>query len=355
MPKSMGNTTYDVIIVGAGPAGCMTAILLSDVFNVLIIERQKLPRSKSCSGILIEKSVKLIREYVGEIPEYVQCIPRKTTGLSVTTSSDTFDFSDNGLNIIRAEFDYWLTKEAQKKEAEVIEEANISGIRRGKNITVEVYQGQDVRELETKLLIACDGINGCSRRLLGVVKQKKVITYQKFYKGTIDMDATKFYAYTSPEFSKYDAWINSKDGMLVIGVIAEKKTEAQHYHEKFIEFLIKTKNLRISREVDEEIWFLPLVVPEPDLVFNNDNIFFAGEAAGLLNPFGEGISLALSSAIALAGSCKMHKHKLSQYDSIADGYKNLMSKELAYMKRQWDFLMRFAPEFQHNIKNLRGI
>lgn len=330
----------------------MTAILLSDVFNVLIIERQELPRHKSCSGVLIEKSVKMIREHVGEIPGYVQCVPERTTGLSVSTSSDRFDFDDNGLNIIRAEFDHWLAKEAQKKGAEIIEDTNISVIRRGKNVTVEFYQGQAVRELETKLLIACDGINGCSRRLLDMARQKKVITYQKFYNGTIDLDAAKFHAYTSPEFSRYDAWINSKDGMLVIGVIAEKRAVAQQYHKRFIEFLINTENLSISRELGEETWFLPLVVPESDLLFNTGNIFFAGEVAGLLNPFGEGISLALSSAIALAGSCKMHQHNLRQYESIAEGYKNRMSGEVAYMKRQWDFLMRFAPEFKHNIENL---
>jgi flavin-dependent dehydrogenase len=171
----------------------------------------------------------------------------------------------------------------------------------------------------------------------------------------MDMDATKFYAYTSPKYSKYDAWINSKDGMLVIGVIAEKKTEAQYYHKKFIEFLIEIKNLIISREIREETWCLPLVIPDLDLLFNNENIFFTGEVAGLLNPFGEGISLALSSAIALAGSIKKHRNKLWQYDSIADGYEYLLSKELVYMKRQWRFLMNIAPEFRQNVNNLKGI
>jgi flavin-dependent dehydrogenase len=88
---------------------------------------------------------------------------------------------------------------------------------------------------------------------------------------------------------------------------------------------------------------------------NSNNIFFAGEVAGFLNPFGEGISIAISSAIAIARSCKTHKHKLSHYDSIADSYKNSMNNELAYMKRQWDFLMSFAPEFKQNIENLKGI
>lgn len=47
---------YDVIVIGAGSSGCTAAKILSEQgYKVLLIERHKLPRYKSCSGVLIKK------------------------------------------------------------------------------------------------------------------------------------------------------------------------------------------------------------------------------------------------------------------------------------------------------------
>ncbi len=44
---------YDVIVVGAGPTGSTAAKVLAEKrLHVLLVERHKLPRYKSCSGVL---------------------------------------------------------------------------------------------------------------------------------------------------------------------------------------------------------------------------------------------------------------------------------------------------------------
>jgi len=49
---------YDVIVIGSGPAGSAAAKTLADMgYRVLIVERFKLPRYKSCSGVLIKKTM----------------------------------------------------------------------------------------------------------------------------------------------------------------------------------------------------------------------------------------------------------------------------------------------------------
>ena len=49
---------YDVIVVGAGPAGSTAAKVLADKgLHILLVERHKLPRYKSCSGVLIQKTI----------------------------------------------------------------------------------------------------------------------------------------------------------------------------------------------------------------------------------------------------------------------------------------------------------
>ncbi len=52
---------YDVIVVGAGPAGCTASKVLAEKgYKVLLVEKFKVPRYKSCSGVLIKKSMELV-------------------------------------------------------------------------------------------------------------------------------------------------------------------------------------------------------------------------------------------------------------------------------------------------------
>ncbi len=68
---------YDVIVVGAGPTGSTAAKVLAEKgLRVLLVEQHKLPRYKSCSGVLIQKTMDLVRRYFGEdVPLSVTCTP----------------------------------------------------------------------------------------------------------------------------------------------------------------------------------------------------------------------------------------------------------------------------------------
>jgi len=60
---------YDVLVVGAGPGGCMAARWLSSSgFKVALVEREKLPRDKPCGGFVSPQAAGLIEEAFGAVP-----------------------------------------------------------------------------------------------------------------------------------------------------------------------------------------------------------------------------------------------------------------------------------------------
>ncbi len=342
---------YDIVIIGAGPAGSVTAYNLAKHYTVLIVEAHSLPRNKSCSGVLIKKSVDIIEEHFSKIPDDVKCTPYITNGLAIVDQyMQLSDFPDPGINILRDKFDFWLVRNAVKAGADYVDNSRVIKIVEKENGVTLIIKSADIYEINSKIVIACDGVNGTSRVLTNTPSQDKVVTYQKFYEARAALDKSKFYAYISKEFSEYDAWINTKNNLIVIGTIAKTLTKAKYLHNRFIAFLKEQINLEINCEIKEEAWCIPLIIPDFPLIFRNKRVFFAGEVAGLLNPFGEGISLALTSGLCLSDSCiKQNSLELSDCAEIEKNYYDSMLNEIEHMKRQWTILKHFYPHFWENV------
>jgi flavin-dependent dehydrogenase len=57
----MDNKQFDVIIIGAGVAGSSAAYDLANAgLNVLVLEKEKLPRYKTCGGGVVSRAVNLL-------------------------------------------------------------------------------------------------------------------------------------------------------------------------------------------------------------------------------------------------------------------------------------------------------
>lgn len=111
-----------MVVVGAGLAGCTASkVLVEKGYKVLLVEKFKMPRYKSCSGVLIKKSMKLVKTYFGEdVPESAMCTPTENRGMIFTNDvGKEYRFEQEGLNVWRSHFDGWLAKKAKVSGAEV--------------------------------------------------------------------------------------------------------------------------------------------------------------------------------------------------------------------------------------------
>ena len=113
---------YDAIVAGAGPAGSAAAMALAELGGrVLLADRCALPRYKSCSGMLIRKTLVLAERYFGRaLPAEVSCAPAENRGMVFTDSQGReYRFEQTGLNVWRSGCDYFWAKRAEERGAEL--------------------------------------------------------------------------------------------------------------------------------------------------------------------------------------------------------------------------------------------
>lgn len=339
---------YDVIVVGAGPAGSAAAKCAAETGkSVLLTERFALPRYKSCSGVLIKKSLELTERYFGEpAPEKTFCTPVENRGMIFTDDNGReYRFEQEGRNVWRSEYDYWLAKKAENAGAELRTETSaITCVETSDCVDVLLSppRGEPFRTERARYVIDCEGVTGTFKRRVLKTSEQYVATYQTFNDGSVGLDPHYFYAYLQPELSGYDAWFNVKDDKMVLGVSAEDACKLEGYYENFLEYMRREHGLSIEKRLKEDRWLMPLVTNEFPLTLSSGRVFFAGEAAGFLNPMGEGISAALESGyLAALAVCE----NLSEPDIAAAFYKKETLTLRTYMERQWRFTAGISEKF----------
>lgn len=347
MPEQ--SEIYDLIVVGAGPAGAAAAKFAAEAnLKVLLLEKMKIPREKSCSGFLIQKSVRFIEEYYGEMPENVFCQPKNTGGFILTNEDGKeFRFESPGFNIWRGDFDGWLTKKAEEAGADVRDESFVKNVEnKNGNVTVCLNDGAAFR---TKYAVICEGAAGNLKSKITGRKERKIITYQTFCRGSVLLDPKFFYAYLQEEISEYDAWINFKDDFIVFGVAVENAENIRKYHQKFTLFLKNEHGLVIDETVKEEKWMMPKILPKCRTDAVCGRILFAGEAAGFLNPMGEGISSAFLTGKAAAYAVKTALDESMESDGLKELYEKMIENERSYMTRQWKLTGSLSGRFAQQL------
>ena len=341
---------YDVMVIGAGPAGCITAIRLSDAdYDVLLVERMKIPREKSCSGILIKKSINRIKNEFGKIPHSVLCKPNISRGIIITNEENqTFNFDSDGLNVWRRSLDERLALKAQSAGAELRQSTSaISCEEKQGHVSLKLHDGE-IYEEKARIVVACDGAGSTIKKNLFKNPNNYVFTYQTFCRGTIDLENDFFHAVLDSKLSQYDAWFNVKDDFLIFGVGVKEPAKMKMYHSKFLSFLNSKFNAKIESCVKEEVGIMPSVIPGCPVNLGTGRILFTGEAANFLNPIGEGISSALASGYAAAEAIKsIYKTNNFIVKSLIDTYNYNVLPEKEYMTRQWAILASMSSKFSY--------
>ncbi len=338
---------FDVIVVGAGPAGSTAAKKLAEKGQkVLLVERFKMPRYKSCSGQLIQKTLDLVERYYGEsVPSSTMCTPTENRGVILMDDrGNTYRFEQQGCNVWRSAFDKWLADKAMEAGAEVREETAAIDCELEENEAVVMLKSNGRAYTErARYVIDGAGVTDVLKRKLTGKAPEYVTTYQTYNRGSIDLDPHFFYAWLQPDLSQYDAWLNVKDEQLVMGVSVRDSSGIERYFSRFLAYLKEEHGLQVEKQLKEDRWLLHRVKPVCAIDHGIGRLFFAGETAGFLNPMGEGVSSAIESGRRVATAILEH---FDDPECILSVYENDTRPLQEYMKRQWHLVSDMSETFR---------
>ena len=343
---------YQAIIVGSGPAGAACAkALKNEGVDVLVIEKDKLPRNKTCSGILFGQTQVLLDQYFGGLPPGdVYCNPKiikaeniqewnKKRGFFTYVwelPKDGRSFPQDFYNVWRSRFDYWLLKES---EAAYIDDCKFNNysIENGK-VKVEVSRNDKENvDLYCSYLIGADGGGSRLRPLLdpSFMKIEQSFTvYQAYYRfsdmGSLEDD--HWYVFFEPQIGEAISAVSRKDDFLTLCVCGFKGRSLKKSMEDFKNLL--TENFQVALKGMERDEGCVMKMAPPYL--GKDKIILTGEAAGMLYLNGEGISTAIDSGYragkAVAQGIKKGGNVLEIYGKEIEGILNHMKLCMGKMR-----------------------
>ena len=311
------NNSYDIIIVGAGPAGTSAALYADRLgLKTIILDKSTFPRDKICGDALSGKSVKYMRELgvLDEVPELKGSTIRRITfgspshkqfDIHLSNPQNTGNIKE-GYIIPREIFDNFLFEKAQKI-TEIRQGFNVSDLLydNGKIVGIKGLQDKEKKEVYAPIILGCDGAKSTIARKLGFHTEDQDNTaiaircYYEGVKGLTDQIELHFVDEVLPGYF----WLfPAGDNIANIGIGLSKK-QAKKDERKLTEILgevtdspyFKERFKGSKRLENPKGWSLPLGrIERPN---HGDGFMLLGDAAGLVDPFtGEGIGNAMASS-----------------------------------------------------------
>jgi|SRR5665811_1303066 len=268
---------YDVIVIGAGPAGAVTSRIVSSAgYRVLMLEKNETCRSP-CAGY-IGKTINL--EPVDDA-----IIQSGITKMRVYFPDMTFhDFQLNGFVVDRHFFDLELVRRSQGSGTQVIWNSPVTDIISGE---VKFLNGK----ASGKIIVGADGVFSKTASFMGMEKQRFAACAQYHLKGIQPLSQTCEIFFNTEYAPGGYIWIyptGKNSAKVGVGV---RCFNPRKFLDKFIDCSGISERLR-GTKTEFITGALPLGGLREKLV--SGNILLVGDSAGMADPItGAGIHNAI--------------------------------------------------------------
>lgn len=301
------KNTYDVAVVGSGPAGALAAYELAKAgLRCVVLEREPLPRYKVCGGGLVYKARKALDIDISAAIERELFVTEFSLFKAGKTYVTPMQDVPMVTMVMRDQFDLLLLNAACDLGADLLSEFDLKAM----TIKPDYVELTDAtgRTVAAQLVIGADGASSAVARLGGWSKAEAVAPALECELQVSAADMARFSG-----TARFDldipkdgySWVFPKGQHLSVGVGRFFKEERTNLHQTLDTYL---QHLGLQAYQDKTVhgFVIPLSPRKEGAVMGR--LFLVGDAAGFADPvLGEGLTAAILSgqavgrAIATAG------------------------------------------------------
>lgn len=354
---------WDAVIVGAGPAGAMTAYhLAAKGYAVLLLDRQQFPREKVCGDALIPDAISCLQR--AGIYDDIQTAAHPVSLLRIySPSRHLVDIPGTFLTIKRFFLDRMLVEAAVSKGA-TMAQGQVDGLSMPSNDEITVTCDKDTDPIRARVAILATGADVSLSLKLGMIEQPRAsaISLRCYVRTALKLDriVVSFDRSIIPGY----AWIFPMGGdeyNVGCGIFSRfksgEKTNLRTMFSKFLYDFPLAKELMAKGEIVSPIkgarMRCGLAGTQP---VKDRRILAVGETIGTTFPFtGEGIGKAMETGVIAAS--RIHEAFTRGDISLLNGFPEYLEQTLRprylgykvaeeWLSADWlcDFLIRRAQK-----------
>lgn len=236
------KTDYDVIVVGAGPAGSIAARFAAEQgVSVLMLEKDRDVGYPVRCGEAISKAG--VEEFIPSDEKWIAAHIDKFSLNSPDGTEAIVKFNDAGYVLERRVFDYELAKTAANAGAEILTRAYVNELitENGKVSGVKYEYRGEQKEIRSKIVIGADGVESRIGRWAGLkthIHFRDMECCAQITASNINLNPNTLYFYFGEEYAPGGYfWVFPKGkntaniGLGVSGTIGKKRSALSYLND----------------------------------------------------------------------------------------------------------------------------
>ena len=341
---------FEVLIIGAGPAGISAAIALAKAgVEVVVLERGEYPGAKNVyGGILFTHQLeKLVAEQMEDAP-FERAVTRRRFGALADDREVALDLKVAGwrekpynhtVTALRGRFDRWFAEQAEAAGAQVFSGFTVSDliVEEGRVVGVKVQPGDE--EMRAQVVISAEGAQAFLARKVGLMQptlpQRHMITNVKEVIGMSQEKiedrflcepgegvAMEYFGEPVKGYFGMGFVYTNKDSISIgLGLTVHDLIQSKQTLNDFLEHFKNLPTIRKLIEGGESMEYAAHMIPEygynhlPKMTM--PGLMLVGDTAGLVNGsvYHEGTNLATGSGLLAAETILEAKEKGMDFGS----------------------------------------
>jgi menaquinone-9 beta-reductase len=304
--------TFDVVVIGGGPAGCAMALDLNRLgYDVALCDQAKFPRDKVC-GEFISPGADPILEWLGVLASIEALAPKRLKGVAISSYESAeleIDYpvsTETGLrlsslSVPRYQLDALFLKQVQNAGVKVFEQHKVTDFVFDEGCVAGVHGWDENKtsfSLQAKLVVDAGGRNAVSLRKFNLKQEGNgKIAFSAHWQGVRLPDDYCYMHVSRPGYTGISSVGNGRANVVLVvdrSALGDEKAETL-YHNVLMSNCRRYEMLQDAERVEsvrsvESLAFAVKPVPCGGLAL-------VGDAMGFIDPFtGEGIYLSLRSS-----------------------------------------------------------